>query len=431
MFKNKVFRNASWIIGCRIVQSLFALIIGMLTARYLGPSNFGVINYAASVVAFVVPIMYIGMNNILVNELVAFPDNEGNILGTALVMSFLSSLLCIAGVITFVSIANAGEMETLVVCALYSVLLIFQGLELIQYWFQAKLLSKYTSIVMLCAYVLVSLYKIVLLITGKSIYWFAVSYAFDYALISISLIIIYRKLGGQHFSVSFSTAKILFSKGKYYIVSSMMVTIFAQTDKIMLKLMVNDAAVGYYSAAVTIAGMTGFVFGAIMDSLRPVIFQNKKESQAKYQENISRLYCIIIYFALLQSVFISLLSNYIVLLLYGSQYIPSISALRIIVWYTTFSYLGAVRNIWILAEEKHKFLWIINLSGAVTNIILNLALIPYFGINGAAIASLITQIFTNIIMGYIMKPIRPNNRLMVRGLNPMLILKIFKHKNRR
>ena len=94
-----------------------------------------------------------------------------------------------------------------------------------------------------------------------------------------------------------------------------------------------------------------------------------------------------------------------------------------VVWYLAFSYMGGVRNIWILAEQKTKYLWIINLSGALLNVALNLALIPYMGIMGAAVATVITQIFTNVIIGYIIKPIRGNNRLLVQGLDPRVLLR--------
>ena len=71
--KNKVVRNAAWIIACKVVQAFLQLVITMLTARYLGPSNYGVINYAASVIAFAVPVMQLGVRNTLVQELVAAP----------------------------------------------------------------------------------------------------------------------------------------------------------------------------------------------------------------------------------------------------------------------------------------------------------------------------------------------------------------------
>ena len=77
MKQKQVFNNAKWIIVCKIAQSLIQLIVGMLCARYLGPSNYGLINYAASIVAFVLPIMRLGFDSTLVRELIENPENEG------------------------------------------------------------------------------------------------------------------------------------------------------------------------------------------------------------------------------------------------------------------------------------------------------------------------------------------------------------------
>lgn len=418
MNKHKIVKNASWIIGIQLVKAVLGIFVSMLTARFLGPSDFGLINYAASIVAFVTPIMNLGLTGVLVQELVNSPEDDGKILGTSVSLSFFSSLLCIAGVVSFAATVNHGETETLIVCALYSILLIFQSLELVLYWFQAKLLSKYSSVVSLIAYFSVSAYKIFLLATHKSIYWFAVSNALDYMIIAFGLLILYKKLGGRPLHFDRQTAVRLFSKSRYYIVSNMMITIFAQTDRIMLKLMIDDAATGFYSAAVTCATMTGFVFSAIIDSFRPMIFDSKKKDEKLYEKDMCLLYGIIIYCSLLQCVFISLFSGIIIRILYGAAFGEAVNALRIVVWYTTFSYLGAVRSIWILAENKQKYLWGINLSGAVANILLNAVLIPVLGICGAALASLITQIFTNVIIGFILRPIRHTNTLMLRSLNP-------------
>lgn len=420
MSRENVVKNASWIIVGQVLKALINLAITMMTARYLGPSNFGLINYAASVVAFVVPIMYLGFDSILVREIVNSPEKEGETMGTALLLSFLSSLLCIVGVVCYVSIANAGERDTLIVCALYSTLLIFQALELIKFWFQAKLLSKYTTIISVIAYVVVSAYKVYLLVAGMSVYWFAVSYAIDYLLIAIGFFVIYNKMSTQPLSVSWKAGKRMFRSGRFFIVSSMMVTIYAQIDRIMLKPMIDNAAVGYYSAAVACACMAGFVFGAIIDSFRPSIFEARKADHDDFEHKTVQLYSVIIYGSLVVSVLTALFARPIIYIIYGHKYTPAIMALRIIVWYTTFAYLGSVRNIWIVAEGKEKMLWIINLLGATANVLLNLLFIPLWGINGAAFASLITQIFTNVVVGYILRPIRPNNALMVKGLSPRI-----------
>ncbi|MBR5236037.1 MAG: flippase [Clostridia bacterium] len=414
---NKVAKNAIWIIAGHVAQMLIGFAISMISARYLGPSNFGLINYASSLVAFVVPIMYLGINNILVREFVVNPDEEGKILGTSMVLNFLSAILCIVGITSFTSIVNRGEQEAILVCFLYSLLLIFQSISIINYWFQAKLLSKYTSLITLIAYLAMSGYKIYLLATGKSVFWFAVSQSFDYVVATVGSLLVYKKLGGQKLCFSFETAKRLFNGGRYYIISGMMITVFAQTDKIMIKLMIDEAHVGYYAAAVTCATLTSFFFSAIIDSMRPVILEAKSKSQADFGRHMSQLYTIIIYISLLQSAFMTLFAPYIINIIYGAAYAPAAQALRIVVWYTTFSYLGCARDIWILAEQRQEELWKIYMSGALANVFLNFLLIPKMGINGAALASLITQFFTNVGMGYIIPTLRPNNPLLMKGFS--------------
>lgn len=417
MENKRVVQNAAWIIGCRVAQAVLGMLITMISARYLGPSGFGLINYAASIVTFVVPVMQLGLTSTLVHEIINAPEQEGQILGTAMVMSLVSSLFCILGVITFAMVANAGETVTIITCGLYSLQLIFQSMDIIRYWFQAKLMSKYVSVTVLAAYFLTALYKIVLLATGCSVYGFALAQTVDFGVISVTLLLLYRKHGTQKLGFSRSLVKQLYAKSKYYIVSAMMVTVFAQTDRIMLKLMMDDAAVGFYSAATTCAGMTSFVFVAILDSFSPVLLERKKNGGAGFEDGVAGLYSVIIYLSLLQCLAMTLFAGLIIRILYGSDFEPAVAALRIIVWYTTFSYLGAVRNIWILAEEQQKYLWIINLSGASANVVLNAWLIPVMGINGASLASLVTQIFTNVVVGFIIRPIRRNNVLMLRGLD--------------
>jgi O-antigen/teichoic acid export membrane protein len=316
LFKNKIVKNASWIIACKIFQMILNLIVGMLTARYLGPSNYGVVNYAASVVAFMIPVVNLGLTNVMVQELVNNPDKEGEILGTSMSFSFASAVLSVLGVICFACIANRGEKETILVCAFYSLSLLFRAFEMVIYWFQSKLMSKYTSIIMLVAYFVVALYRIFLLANHMSIYWFALSQTIDVMLISVISIIVYKIKGGEKFGFSLELGKRLLKKSHYYIVSGLMVTIFAQTDKIMLKVLISSEDTGYYSAAVTCAGMSSFVFSAIIDSMRPSIFARKKESEEKFEERLISLYTIIIYISLLQCVVMTLLSRFIILFLY-------------------------------------------------------------------------------------------------------------------
>ena len=92
-----------------------------------------------------------------------------------------------------------------------------------------------------------------------------------------------------------------------------------------------------------------------------------------------------------------------------------------LVWQVSFSFMGIVRNIWLLAECEQKIIWKLNLAGALLSALINLLLIRQMGALGAAVASLVTQIFTNFVLGYIVPELRSNNRLIIKGMNPKLI----------
>lgn len=423
----QVVNNAKWIIVCKIVQSVLQLFIGMLCARYLGPSNYGLINYASSIVAFVTPVMKLGFDSILVRELINSPEKEGEVMGTSLVLNVASGFLCMLGVFSFVSVANYGEPTVILVCVLYSTSLVFLALEMVQYWFQYKLLSKYTSVIMLASYVVVSAYRIFLLMTSKSVYWFALTNSLDYALIGVSLIFIYNKKAEGKLTFSFARAKKMLNGGKHYILASLMVVVIQSTDHIMLTNMISEEENGYYSAAITCATMLQFVYIAIVDSFRPLILTNKKDNEELYKLNVSRLYCVVFYPAVLQCAAFALFAGLIVNILYGPDYHDTVLILQILVWYFIFSLMGVVRNVWILAEEKQKYLWGINLTGALFNIVLNFITIPLWGACGAALASLVTQFFTNFILGFIFPPLRENNMLLLQGINPKFLAREYKY----
>ena len=210
-----------------------------------------------------------------------------------------------------------------------------------------------------------------------------------------------------------------------------MVTMFQNTDHIMLKMMSGDAENGIYTSAITCAGVFSFVYAAIIDSMRPVILSKKKNGDSDYENNIAKLYCIIVYLALIQGLGFTLLAKPIIFVLFGAEYLSAVPVLQILVWYISFSQMGRIRNVWILTEEKQEILWKINLAGALINIAINALLIPFLGAVGAALASLITQFFTNFVLGFILKPLRQNNRIILAGLNPFLIVDSLKELKKR
>ena len=350
------FQNAAWIIGCRVIRAFLNLVITMVTARSLGPSDFGLLHYAISLTAFALPVMQLGFQSILVRELLESPQEEGRILGTALGSCSVSALLSMAGLLLFAACANAGETETVLVCGLYSLSLLTQAGEMILSWFQAHFLSKYSALASLGAYVFSAVYRILLLLRQKNIYWFAAAAALEHGLTAGALLVSYRHLGGRRLQISADTFKKLWDSGKYCILSGVLVAVFVQTDTVMLKTFLGEKETGYYSAAAACAGMTNFFFAAILDSAAPVIYESHKKSQQTFERNMAGLYSLILFFSLGQSLILTILAKPVIVMLYGSAYLPAAGILKILIWYTVFSYLGAAKNIWILSEGKQRYI---------------------------------------------------------------------------
>lgn len=410
--KSKTVRNAGWIVGGRLTNKVLAFLVGILTARYLGPGNYGLVNYAAAYTTFFASICTLGINSVIIKNFVDHPEEEGKTIGTTLILRAMSSILSAVMIIGTVSIVDKGEMTTVLVVALSSIGLIFQIFDTLNQWFQSRLQSKYAAIATVVSYIAVSVYKIILLATGKSVAWFALATSVDYIVLAAFLLIAYKRNGGPSFSFSVSKAKQLLSASSGFIVSGLMVSIYASTDKLMLKQMLDETSVGYYALAVSLSTTWTFLLQAVIDSVYPSVIQAHGKDPEEFNRKNRRLYAIVIYTALFISLVICLLAKPIISILYGETYLPATDPLRIVVWYTAFSYLGVARNAWMVCENRQKYLKYLYSSAAVINVILNLVLIPHMGASGAALASLITQISTTVILPALIPPLRPNAKLM-------------------
>ena len=204
-----------------------------------------------------------------------------------------------------------------------------------------------------------------------------------------------------------------------------MVSVYAQTDKIMLKQMIDDAAIGYYATANSLCNMWCFVLGAIIDSLFPSIMRAYNVNKTEYDKLNRILYAIVFYVCAFVAVLFAIFGEWVVRLLYGDAYLPAAIPLKVLTWYTAFSYLGVARNAWIVCENKQKYLKYIYVSAALANVILNLLLIPVWGTTGAAVASLTAQIVTVMVAPFFIREMRENSMMM---LDAILLRGIIKKK---
>lgn len=409
--EDPVVRNAGWLIAGRVARMAIDLLVGLVTARYLGPSNYGLLHYAAAYTAFFYSLCTLGIHGVLVRELVERPQQEGTVLGTALGLQAAASGLSALTIVSISFVADAGEPTTRLVVAAYALSAVIQAFETFQYWFQAKLQAQVTACATLVAYSLAALYKIVLLIRQEPVAYFALATSIEHLCLAALLYGCYRRRGGRKLTFSSQYGRALLKKSCHFILPGLMVAVYGQTDKLMLKHMAGSEELGYYSTAVSVCGAWCFVLGAIIQSMHPPIMEAFDRDRAEFERKNRRLYALVFYLSAAVSLGLTLLGSTAVKLLYGQAYLPAAKPLRILTWYTGFSYLGVAREAWVVCMERQKDLKYIYVLSALVNVAMNLLLIPRWGASGAALASLLAQMST-IIAPFFMKGMGENARLM-------------------
>ena len=408
----KVAGNAGWLVGGSVVHKMLAFVMSILVARYLGPGDYGLINYAGAYTAFFASLCTLGINSVIVKEFLDSPDEQGLALGTTFVLRGISSLLSMAVIICVVFFVDAGEPITIAVVALCSIGLVFQSYDSLKCWFQARLQSKYCAIATSVSYLFVCAFQAALFLLGKDVRWFALATSVDYIVAACFLFAVYKKMGGQRLRFSWAKARAILACSIPFVLAGLMAAVYASTDRLMLKQMIGDSAVGFYSLACSLSVAWAFVLSSVIDSMYPVIVQEFGRDREAYDRLNRQLYAIVFYVSCGMSLAVVLIAEPLIALLYGDAYLPAVAPLRVVVWYTALSYLGVARNPWMVCEGQQRYLKYLYAAAAALNVAVNFVLIPAWGATGAAVASLATQMATTLVLPVLIKPLRPNAKLM-------------------
>lgn len=417
MKSGKFVNNTSWILAGQIVRMIVSSLINIISTRYLGPSNYGVITYVTSYVSFFTSLITLGLEGVLIYELVSNREKNGEILGTAIALRLVAGIVCTISFLAIIYLTDGTDSVTMTVALLQAIQLPFLCLDSIKFWYQSSLDSKYPVLVQTGAYIFTSIYKVYLLLTQKSVAWFALAVSLDVIIIGVSCLYLYKRHDGPKLHFSLERAKRLLRSGFPFVLANLMAVIYGQMDRIMIKQMLGDSAqVGLYSASLSICTIVGFIPVAILDSSRPVVMEAKNSDDRLYQLRFCQLAAAILWFSGIYSAFITVFSKLIIRILYGEAYLAASACLRIAVWYTLFSYLGSAMNLWLVCEKRNKYVLVFSGLGAFANLLLNYLLIPSFGIEGAAFATFVTQMLTNFVLPLLFSDTRGYSKLVVRGV---------------
>lgn len=439
--KKRVIANMSWLMGGKVVNMILSFFVSLATARYLGPSNFGSINYVAAYVSFFSSIASLGLSVIVIKEVSSGEEDDNKVIWTGILMRFLTAVVSTVAVVAFFAIAKKNDPLLVPIAALESIAILASAFDTFMYWFQGKLLGKYVSIAGVIAYLAMSLYRIYLLANGADLLWFAFATSVDTLVLALVLFIFYVKENGFRPMISLPLGKKLLKQSYHYLISGLIAILYSKIDQIMLGDMLDKASVGLYSAALTIAGLWGMIPSAFIQSVSPILYKNAQTDRGMFLKRLKQSYAGIWFLNVCWSLGISLFSYWVVMLLYGAEYMGARKALVIVVWYSGISSLGSLTQVYLATENKNKYINYFALAGLVTDVALNALLIPHFGIMGAAVATLATYCVIHIVMPLLIKETREAALLILQGMffrgvidenmkqyGKMIVKKVFRRK---
>jgi len=387
----RYFRNTGWLFAFRIASMVVSFLISISVARYLGPTNLGIINYSVSLVGLFSFIASLGIDSILYRDLVNYPENENKLMGTAFFLRLFGSVLALIGVIVTMIILHGDALTNTIILIVASGY-IFQCFLVIPFYFQAKVISKHLALAMFSAVFILSLLKLLLVLARADIVYFAVVLLIEPVLYMIIYWFIYNQAGRKIFAWRFDKK---IAKSMLLISWPLMFTgafsaIYSRIDQVMLGSLLNSRAVGIYSVAALLSEYWYFVPLGIVSSLVPAIINGKKSGKVIYKKRLRSLLGLVALIGLAAAIFFTIFSDKLIQFFYGSNYIEAANVLKIYIWGGVGMSLGFVVNQLLIIENRTKMIFVFGLISMLVNVILNIILIPKFGMHGAAVATLIS-----------------------------------------
>lgn len=401
----------------RIITGLF---VGVYVARYLGPEQFGIYSYAAAFVALFGAIARLGLDGIVVRDLVNSPEERDVYLGTAFWLKLIGALLVLGLLTIAVQFTSNDATRNLYIFIIGSGL-IFQSFGVVDFYFQSKVLSKYVTIAKLIQLVLSSLLKLYFIFIQADLFWFVLVILIDQISLALSLAVAYwrQKIGSFFRCFDFDTAKVMLKNCWPLILSGIAITIYIRIDQIMIKEMLGEREVGLYSAAIKLSEAWYIVPVIITSSLFPAIVNAKKISEELYHQRLQRLCTLVVWLAIAVALPMTFLADSVVSLLYGYLYQEAGNVLAIHVWGAVFVFLGISSGAFFTIENYTKKSLYRTALGAISNVLFNLVLIPRYGINGAAMATVLSQFIANFLYDLFDRSVRNLVIIRTRALFPI------------
>ena len=400
-----ILSNSGWLLGDKLVRIGIGLVVGVWLARYLGPQRFGQFNFAIAFVALFSPIAILGLDALVVRELVRHPGSKREILGSALALKLsggcLAFALAVAAILTF----HPGDRANQWLVGIIAAGMIFQAFDVADLWFQSKVQSKFSVLAKNGAFLVLTPAKIWLILAQAEVVAFAWVSTAEIALGALGLAIAFHSEGNRWLELrpTWTTARALIRESWPLLLSSLGAMLYMRIDQVMLAEMVGEREVGIYSAAVRLSDIWYLIPPVLVTSVMPYLTEARTRSEQIYYQRLQQLLTLLARIAILLAIPISLFASPLVSLIFGAAYGEAGAVLAVHIWSTLFVFIGAGTTPWIINERLARLALFQTSLGAVANIALNLYLIPRHGAIGAAMATVGSQCASVWLANYFLK----------------------------
>jgi PST family polysaccharide transporter len=398
-----------WLMVDRIIRMGMGLFVGVWVARYLGPAQFGSLNFAVAFIALFGTAASLGLDGgIVVREVLHNPDNVHEILGTTLSLRCAGAVLGICASLLTLKLIRPHDQLALLLASIYSLTLLFQALDAIDSYFQSQVQSKISVWAKNGAFLVFAALRVVLIRLQAPLWTFVAAMTGEIALGAVALIVGYRLSGGRIslWRSSSKRAVLLLQQSWPVIFSAMAIMIYVRLDTIMLGVMKGDFAVGLYAAATKISEVWYFIPMAIVSSVSPSIIR-AKDDPVLFNDRLRKLFSLMTLSACLIGSLVALASNSVVRMLYSNTYNGAGPVLAVHVWASVFVFLGVAQSPWDLSKNLLKLSLYRTILGAVINIAMNLYLIPRYAAMGAAVATVVSYAVSAVFANLLSAKTRP------------------------
>lgn len=413
-------RSTLWLVVEKIVAMGLSLVVTLLVARHLAPTQFGQFSYLLALVGVATPLSALGLNAIVTRELVQRPQQSHTIMGTALGLRLLGA--CIVGCIT--AVLAFWWVETPLRPWFLLLLLgnLFTAAYVVDYWLQARVANRDAALVRTCVLLFLSALRLLAVYLGAGLPWFIALSAVELACLGCAFILAYarRSDGLRYLRWCRREALHLLRHSWWLLFSAFAAIIYLKIDQIMLGQMVSPRELGLYAVAARLSEVWYFFPTAIVVSFFPRLLRHRAHDEAQYYRQLQQLNDLLFACALVVALLTQWVAEPLIALLFGAEYAPASQILIIHIWAGLFIFMRELLSKWLLAENLLRFSLFTQLSGAVVNVGLNLLLIPRYGAVGAAVATVISYCAAS----YLALFCRRNTWVMARMMTRSILLPI-------